>query len=99
MINLTPIINALIVLLFAIVMSVVMPLLKKHLTAKQLDEMLDWVEIAVAAAQQLYHHLDGSERKKYVKKFLADKGYDVHTDEVDAAIEAAVLELHNRLGI
>lgn len=99
MINLTPIINALIVLFFAIITSVVLPLLKKHLSAKEMDEMLNWVKIAVAAAQQLYHQLDGSERKKYVKKFLADKGYDVHTEEIDVAIEAAVLELHDKLGV
>ena len=32
-----------------------------------------------------------------VRAFLKSKGYDVDTDEVDQAIEAAVLRLHKEL--
>ena len=60
-------------------------------------EMFKWVEIAVMAAQQLYHNLDGRMRKEYVVRFLERKGYDVDTQEVDSAIEAAVLKLHQEL--
>ena len=49
------------------------------------------------AAQQLYHQLDGEERKKYVLDFLAQKGYDVSSEEIENAIEAAVLKLHQEL--
>ena len=36
-------------------------------------------------------------RKEYVVRFLESKGYDVDTQEVDSAIEAAVLKLHQKL--
>lgn len=61
--------------------------------------MMRWIEIAVMAAQQMYHGLNGSERKEYVQQFLLSKGYDISSKEVDNAIEAAVLKLHKELEI
>ena len=58
---------------------------------------MGWVDQAVAAAQQVLYSAPGQERKKMVRAFLKSKGYDVDTDEVDQAIEAAVLRLHKEL--
>lgn len=95
--ELTEIICAVITLLAAIITATVVPWLKKKMSVQERNEMFKWVEIAVMAAQQLYHNLDGKMRKEYVVRFLESKGYDVDTQEVDSAIEAAVLKLHQKL--
>ena len=97
MTDLTPVINAFIALIAALITAFVVPWIKRNTSAKDREELLKWVEIAVMAAQQLYHQLDGEERKKYVLDFLAQKGYDVSSEEIENAIEAAVLKLHQGL--
>lgn len=97
MTDLAPVINAFIALVAALVTAFVIPWIKRNTSAKDREELLKWVEIAVMAAQQLYHQLDGSKRKEYVLNFLQEKGYDVTSAEVDNAIEAAVLKLHQEL--
>ena len=95
--DLTPVINAFIALVAALVTAFVIPWIRRNTSAKDREELLKWVEIAVMAAQQLYHQLNGEERKKYVLDFLAQKGYDVSSEEIENAIEAAVLKLHQEL--
>lgn len=97
MTDLTPVINAAIALIAALITAFVIPWIKRNTSAKDREELLKWVEIAVMAAQQLHYKLDGVERKKYVLDFLAQKGYDVSSEEIENAIEAAVLKLHREL--
>ena len=97
MTDLTPIINAAAALMAALITAFVIPWIRRNTSQKDREEMLKWVEIAVAAAQQLYHRLDGRERKDYVLEFLSRKGYNVDDQAVDNAIEAAVLKLHREL--
>lgn len=96
-INLTPILDALIVLISGVITAFVVPWIKRNTSEKDRENMLRWIDIAVAAAQQLYYQEDGAKRKEYVMRFLKEKGYDVNTAEVDSAIEAAVLKLHKEL--
>lgn len=97
MTDLTPIINAVVALLAALITAFVIPWIKRNTSQKDREEMLMWVDIAVAAAQQLYRNLDGATRKQYVVDFLAGKGYSIDDNTLDAAIEAAVLKLHREL--
>lgn len=97
MIDLTAVLSGVVTLLTAIAASVLVPWLKGKLSQQRLTELLNWVDIAVQAAQQLYHTQKGSKRKEYVLQFLRDKGYDVDTQEMDSVIEAAVLKLHHQL--
>lgn len=99
MIDLTPLINAAIAVMATAATVFLIPWLKRKTNEQDRAELLAWAEIAVAAAQQLYHHLDGADRKVYVLEFLQGKGYDVDSLEVDAAIEAAVLALHQALEV
>ena len=96
-IDITPIIQAVITLLAAIVSAFLVPWIKRKASAAQLEQMEAWTRIAVAAAEQLYTSPDGQEKKAYVLNFLASKGYHVSSAEVENAIEAAVLELHDQL--
>ena len=94
-INLTPVINAAIALIAAIITAFLIPWIKANTTAKQREQMMVWVEIAVNAAEQLYKGSGrGAEKKEYVMQFLEDKGYTADLNEIEAAIEAFVLQFN-----
>lgn len=97
MIDLTTILEAVIALAVAIITAFVIPWLRSKTTTEDREELLDWVDIAVAAAQQLYHQLDGKSRLNYALAVLQQKGYDVEDSAVVDAVEAAVLKLHQQL--
>lgn len=98
MTDLTPIINAFIALAAALITAFAIPWIKRQTSAKDLEELLKWVEIAVAAAEQLFDSSQGEAKKKAVAAFLEEKGFTVSASELDSAIEAAVLKLHRGLG-
>lgn len=95
MIDITPVINAVIALLAAGVSVFLIPWIKSKTTDAQRKELLEWVKIGVAAAEQLYKGQGrGEEKKKYVLEFLASMGFTVDEEAVNAAIEAAVNQLN-----
>lgn len=97
MIDLTPIVQAVIALCAVFITAVVIPYIKAKYTSEDISEFMVWVEIGVKAAEQIYKQTDGELKKQYVLTFLAEQGYKVTEDEVDKAIEAAVLELHTAI--
>lgn len=94
MTDLTPVINAVIALIAALISAFIIPWVKRNTTAQDREDFLRWVEIAVAAAEQLFYSTQGPEKKKYVIAFLEEKGYVFSESELNAAIEGAVLRLH-----
>lgn len=97
MLNLTPIINAVIALLAALVTVFVIPWLRRKTSAQDREEFLRWVEIAVAAAEQHWDSAKSKEKKEAVTAFLREQGFTFSESEIDSAIEAAVLKLHHEL--
>lgn len=97
MTNLTPVIEAVIALIAALISAFVVPWIRRSTTAQERDDFLRWVEIAVAAAEQLFASTQGKEKKKYVLAFLEEKGFVFSESELNAAIEGAVLKLHREL--
>lgn len=97
MIDLTKIIQFFISVIILALTTFLVPYIKRKINEKDRDDLLEWVDIAVAAAQQMLHACTGADRKEYVRNFLNSKGFDVNSKEVDAAIEAAVLRLHQEL--
>lgn len=95
--NITPIIQAVIGLCVALVTAFVIPWVKAKVGAQNMTELLAWVDIAVAAAEQIYTSTQGAEKKKYVIHFLQQKGYVADPAVLDNTVEAAVLTLHNEL--
>ena len=95
--NITAIIEAVIALVVALISAFVIPWIKKKVGAENMTDFLRWVEIGVAAAEQLYTSVATQEKKQYVIDFLNEKGVTYNELEVDAAIEAAVIKLHNQL--
>ena len=97
MVDITPIVNAVIALLAAVISAVVIPWLHAKIDVTETTQFLRWVEIAVAAAEQLYHTADGEAKKRFVLDYLEKKGYELDARDVNNAIEAAVLKLHKEL--
>lgn len=91
-INLTPILQALIGLLAALVTYRLIPWIKARTTNEQQAILRACIKTAVFAAEQLYQGEGrGAEKLDYVKNYLAGLGYDVDI----TAIEAAVSEYLN----
>lgn len=94
MIDLTPVVNAVIALIAAVVSAFLIPWIKEKIEAEKLEKVMGWVTIAVEAAEQIYRESGmGAKKKAYVLDFLAKKGCTLDTDSVDAMIESAVLDL------
>ncbi len=97
-IDLTPIFQALILLVSSIITLYILPKVKAFLAEKlsteQRENLKQWVKVAVAAAEQLIKGSGkGEEKKQYVLDFLLSKGITFDTDEVTALIESEVYEL------
>lgn len=93
-IDLNMIIEAVIMLIAAIISAVVIPWIRSKTSAAQFEQIEMWVNIAVEAAEQLYKGSGrGAEKKAYVVEFLNAKGYTLDPDSLDNLIEAAVFNL------
>lgn len=96
MFDATPIMEAVAVLIAAVITAIVVPYIKSKTTATQQNEINSWVKIAVLAAEQIFDGQGrGEEKKQYVLAFLAEHGVKLDEARVNALIEAAVYELKN----
>lgn len=76
MIDLTTVAQGALVLFGAVITTVIVPCVKKNTTVQQQKEIMGWVKIAVAAAEQLYKGSDrGEEKKAYVFRLAEQAGY------------------------
>lgn len=96
-IDITEILKIIIYLMVALISTFIVPWLRRKLDAQDLDELLKWADIGVAAAEQLYESTQGDVKKKYVLGFLESKGYTMNVDDLNEVIEAAVNRLHGEL--
>ena len=95
MTDLTPIVNAVIALIVAIITTFLIPWIKSKIDAAKLAQIVEWVGIAVRAAEQIYNESGmGEKKKQYVLDFLADKGFTLDPNSINAMIEAAVKNLN-----
>ena len=95
MTDLTPIVNAVITLIAAIVTTFLIPWIKSKIDAAKLAQIVEWVGIAVRAAEHIYIEFGmGEKKKQYVLDFLADKGFTLDPNSINAMIEAAVKNLN-----
>ncbi len=93
--DITPVVNAVIALIAAVVTAFVIPWVKSKTTAAQREEINSWVKIAVTAAEQIYSGAGkGKEKKAYVLKFLEEKNLKIDEESVDLMIESAVKNMN-----
>lgn len=92
--DITPIVEAVVAVVCAVVTCVLIPYIKSKTTAEQQAEINAWVKIAVSAAEQIYAGSGrGEEKKAYVVEWLRSHGITLDSEKLDAMIEAAVYEL------
>lgn len=92
MIDLTPLAQAVIALAATVITLEIIPWIKAHTTAKQLALLQSTTKILVCAAEQLYGSGKGQEKLKYVKDELEQRGYQVDTAAIEAAVRSMNLE-------
>lgn len=73
LIDLTPIVEALIGVLAAVITVYLIPWIKSKTTATQLSHIRSCVEVAVYAAEKLYGAGKGEEKLAYAQKILEEK--------------------------
>ena len=88
-IDLTPVLQAVIGLLAALITYRLVPWIQARTTSEQQALMNATIRTLVFAAEQIYGAGGGEEKMKYVQEQLKRRGFDVDL----AAIEAAVREL------
>jgi hypothetical protein len=89
-------IATLIISLIGVVLtSLVVPLVKTKVNKNKLTIAEMWVNVAVAAAEQIFSApQQGTNKKIYVIEFLNSKGITLTEEELNVLIEAAVYELN-----
>lgn len=86
MIDLTPIINAIIALIAAIIAHKVIPWIKARTTNEQQAMLRATVKTLVFAAEQIYGAGKGAEKLNFVTLRLREQGYTVDPVEIEAAV-------------
>lgn len=94
MIDLTNIVQIVLMLLAALITTFLIPYIKSKVSTEDFETLKSWVRIAVNAAEMIYNETGmGANKKAYVIEFLNSKGYTLDIDTLNNLIEAAVLEL------
>lgn len=78
-----------------LITGVLVPLLKQKYGKEKIVNVMEAVDIAVKAAEQIYTKTgQGQLKKKYVLMRLNEQGIKLSEKELDDMIEASVLELN-----
>ena len=93
MIDLTPILEAIIALIAALVTYKLIPWIKAKTTESQQAILMATVRTLVYAAEQLYGAGKGKEKFTYVRQKLQEKGFDIDVDAIEAAVKEITIEI------
>ena len=94
MIDLTPIFEAIIALLAALVTYKLIPWIKANTTEKQQSALYNAAKIAVFAAEQIYGAGAGDEKFDYVVMKLQEKGFEADPAVIEATVREHIAALH-----
>ena len=85
-INLTPLFQALLMLLCALITYKLIPWIKSKTNEQQRANLRATIKILVFAAEQIYGAGKGEEKMRYVKQQLQIRGFDIDVPEIEAAV-------------
>lgn len=92
--DITIVVEAVLLILGIIVTRYIVPWVREKTSAAEQETINTWIRAAVAAAEQIYAGSGrGAEKKAYVTRWLAERGFNVKSETVDLLIESAVYEL------
>nr|DAQ60717.1 MAG TPA: holin [Caudoviricetes sp.] len=100
--NITPILELAVKLIFAAVTIFLIPKIKELLTAKVSEadqkKIIRWTELAVQAAEEAERSglIDKKAKYQYAKDFLEKRGVTFDADAMQALIDSTVWELFNQ---
>lgn len=100
-IDLTPLLQAVLGLISALITAYLIPWIKSHTDANKRNFVLQLVETAVLWVEQVYWEETGEEKfrlaKERAEKELAEHNLKVDADTLTAMIEEQVIKIHNEL--
>ena len=85
-INLTPILQAIIALLAALITYKLIPWIKSKTTTERQEQLRAAVRVAVYAAEQMFGAGGGAEKMDFAQKWLREQGYESDSREIEAAV-------------
>lgn len=100
--DITPILELAVKLIFALVMLFLIPKIKKLIATKVSEadqkKIIRWAEIAAQAAEEAARSglIDKKAKYNYAKSFLEDRGITFDADTMEALINSMVWDLFNR---
>ena len=85
-IDLTPILQMVIMLLSALITAFVIPWIKSKANAQQWEALVNITRTAVFAAEQVYGSGWGRDKLRYAEEYIKRKGYTVDVDLIEATV-------------
>lgn len=96
MIDLTPIFQAILALLAALITYKLIPWIKTKTTAEQQNLLLSVTSVLVFAAEQLYGAGNGQAKLDYVVAQLEERGFTADRAAIEAIVKDYAEELHKQ---
>lgn len=100
--DITPILELVVKLIFALITIFLVPKLKELISTKVAEsdqkKIIRWVELAVQAAEEAERSglIDKKAKYQYAKSFLEARGVTFDADTMQALIDSTVWELFNQ---
>lgn len=100
--NITPILELVVKLIFALITIFLVPKLKELISTKVAEsdqkKIIRWVELAVQAAEEAERSglIDKKAKYQYAKDFLEKRGVTFDADTMQALIDSTCWELFNQ---
>lgn len=98
-IDLTPVLQALLGLIAAVITCLVIPWIKSKTSEQRQEELYAFARVAVYAAEQVFGAGHGKEKLEWVREALEKKGFDVDTDLLIETIESMVYGMNYLPGL
>lgn len=93
-IDLTPIFQAVIALLSAVITVKLIPYIKSKSTQQQYTNLTAVAKIVVYAAEQIFGTEESTEKLNYAVRQLSQAGFDLDLETLRAAVEQAVYDMN-----
>lgn len=96
MIDLTPLLEAVVALAVTVITCYLIPFIKSKMSKETQENLEYWIDVAVKAAEQKYKGSGkGQEKKQFVIDYLEKKGFTIDADKMEVMIESLVYDLKN----
>lgn len=93
MLDLTPLVEAILALAATAITVFLIPWLKEKFGHEKLAKAKDWVEIAVLAAEKLYGAGNGDAKLDFAENFLAEHKIKLDFDTLKAMVDAEIKKM------